>query len=55
MTWDELGAAARVLAERIHDDGYRTDMVLGTARILGYRLSSHRPRRIPRDPQGRRT
>lgn len=32
MTWDELGAAARVLAERVHDDGYRPDMVLGIAR-----------------------
>ena len=32
MTWDELGAAARDLAQLVVDDGYRPDMVLGVAR-----------------------
>jgi hypoxanthine phosphoribosyltransferase len=32
MTWDELGSGARELAETIHADGYRPDMVLAIAR-----------------------
>src|ERR687883_2137416 len=32
MSWADLGAGARWLAERIHDDGYRPDMVLAIAR-----------------------
>ncbi len=45
MTWDELGSASRELAQRVHDDGYRPDMVLAIARggllvagALGYAL-----------------
>ena len=45
MTWDELGAGARELAETIFDDGYRPDMVLAIARggllvagAIGYAL-----------------
>ena len=45
MTWDELGRGARGLAEAIHADGYRPDMVLAIARggllvagALGYAL-----------------
>jgi len=45
MTWDELGSASRELARRVHDDGYRPDMVLAIARggllvagALGYAL-----------------
>jgi hypoxanthine phosphoribosyltransferase len=32
MTWDHLGDGARELAETIHDDGYRPDIVLAIAR-----------------------
>jgi hypoxanthine phosphoribosyltransferase len=32
MTWEELGSGARELAEAVHDDGYRPDMVLAIAR-----------------------
>ena len=32
MTWDDLGAGARELAQLVHDDGYRPDMVLAIAR-----------------------
>jgi hypoxanthine phosphoribosyltransferase len=32
MTWDELGAGARYLAETIHEDGWRPDLMLGIAR-----------------------
>jgi hypoxanthine phosphoribosyltransferase len=32
MTWDDLGDGARALAERVHDDGYRPEMVLAIAR-----------------------
>src|SRR5919199_3126030 len=32
MSWGDLGAGSRRLAERIHDDGYRPDMVLAIAR-----------------------
>src|SRR5207247_2596373 len=32
MTWQELGSAARVLAELVYDDGYVPDMVLAVAR-----------------------
>ena len=32
MSWDDLGAGSRDLAEAIHDDGYRPDMVLAIAR-----------------------
>ena len=45
MQWSEVGHAARTLAERIVDDGYRPDMVLAIARggllvagALGYAL-----------------
>jgi hypoxanthine phosphoribosyltransferase len=45
MTWKDLGVAARALAERIHEDGYRPDMILSIARggllvgaALGYAL-----------------
>src|SRR5919198_7422 len=45
MTWDDLGTGARWLAEAIHADGYRPDMVLAIARggllvagALGYAL-----------------
>src|SRR5918912_4358314 len=45
MTWDDLGAGTRDLADAIHADGYRPDMVLGIARggllvagALGYAL-----------------
>ena len=45
MTWDELDSASRELARRVHDDGYRPDMVLAIARggllvagALGYAL-----------------
>src|SRR5919198_4013480 len=45
MTWDDLGLGARGLAEEIHADGYRPDMVLAIARgglllagALGYAL-----------------
>ncbi len=32
MTWDHLGEGARELAQAIHDDGYRPDIVLAIAR-----------------------
>jgi hypoxanthine phosphoribosyltransferase len=32
MTWDHLGEGARELAQTIHDDGYRPDIVLAIAR-----------------------
>src|SRR5438045_8668949 len=37
MSWDDLGAAARELAETVAADGYRPDMILGIARggVLG--------------------
>ena len=45
MTWEELGRGARDLAETVHADGYRPDMVLAIARggllvagALGYAL-----------------
>ena len=45
MTWHDLGAGARELAETIHADGYQPDMVLAIARggllvagALGYAL-----------------
>ncbi|HZT91039.1 MAG TPA: phosphoribosyltransferase [Gaiellaceae bacterium] len=45
MTWDELGAGARTLAEQVVADGYRPDIVLGIARggllvcgAIGYAL-----------------
>jgi hypoxanthine phosphoribosyltransferase len=45
MTWEELGRGARDLAQTVHADGYRPDMVLAIARggllvagALGYAL-----------------
>src|SRR5438034_7947550 len=45
MSWEDLGAGARRLAEEIHSDGYHPDMVLAIARggllvagALGYAL-----------------
>src|SRR6201981_2513737 len=45
MSWGDLGAGSRELAEAIHADGYRPDMVLAIARggllvagALGYAL-----------------
>src|SRR4051812_47163535 len=45
MSWDDLGAGSRALAQAIVDDGYRPDMVLAIARggllvagALGYAL-----------------
>jgi len=32
MTWEDLGTGARALAEAMHADGYRPDLVLGIAR-----------------------
>jgi hypoxanthine phosphoribosyltransferase len=32
MTWDHLGEGARELAQTIHEDGYRPDIVLAIAR-----------------------
>ena len=32
MSWDDLGAGARMLAEAIHADGWRPDLILGIAR-----------------------
>jgi hypoxanthine phosphoribosyltransferase len=32
MSWPELGSAARHLAERIYDDGFQPEIVLGIAR-----------------------
>jgi uncharacterized protein len=46
MTWDDLGAGARSLAQSVADDGYRPDIVLAIARggllvagALGYALA----------------
>jgi len=45
MSWDDLGVAARAIAERIHEDGWSPDIVLAIARggllvagALGYAL-----------------
>jgi hypoxanthine phosphoribosyltransferase len=45
MSWQDLGDGTRVLAEQVHRDGYRPDMVLAIARggllvagALGYSL-----------------
>ena len=45
MTWDDLGAGSRALAEAVADDGYHPDIVLAIARggllvagALGYAL-----------------
>jgi hypoxanthine phosphoribosyltransferase len=45
MSWDDLGAGTRALAQAIHADGYRPDMMLAIARggmlvasALGYAL-----------------
>src|SRR5512146_3389837 len=45
MSWEDLGDGARELAEQIHRDGYRPDIVLAVARggllvggALGYAL-----------------
>jgi hypoxanthine phosphoribosyltransferase len=45
MSWDDLGSGSRELAEMMHADGYRPDMILGIARggllvagALGYAL-----------------
>ena len=32
MTWDDLGVAARTLAEQVADGGYEPDIILGIAR-----------------------
>jgi uncharacterized protein len=32
MTWDHLGEGTRELAQAVHDDGYRPDIVLAIAR-----------------------
>ena len=32
MTWDDLGTGSRYLAERIHEEGWRPDLMLGIAR-----------------------
>jgi hypoxanthine phosphoribosyltransferase len=32
MSWDDLGAGARELAELVYEDGYRPDMILAIAR-----------------------
>src|ERR1051325_4169349 len=32
MTWPELGASCRALAEQVHGDGYAPDIVLAVAR-----------------------
>jgi uncharacterized protein len=32
MTWDDLGTGARELAQVVHADGYRPDMILAIAR-----------------------
>ncbi len=32
MTWDDLGAGSRELAEIVHDDGYRPEIILAIAR-----------------------
>jgi hypoxanthine phosphoribosyltransferase len=45
MTWEEVGISARALAEAVHADGYRPDIILAVARgglipaaALGYAL-----------------
>ena len=38
MTWDELGAGARSLAEAVGEDGFEPDLVLGIARGDGRRV-----------------
>jgi hypoxanthine phosphoribosyltransferase len=45
MSWDDLGAGSRELAQAVADDGYRPDIILGIARggllvagALGYAL-----------------
>jgi hypoxanthine phosphoribosyltransferase len=45
MRWEEVGVAARALAEAVHADGYRPDIILAVARgglipaaALGYAL-----------------
>src|SRR5438128_2577760 len=45
MSWDDLGVAARSIAEQIHEEGWRPDIVLAIARggllvagALGYAL-----------------
>ena len=45
MRWEEVGVAARALAEAVHGDGYRPDIILAVARgglipaaALGYAL-----------------
>src|SRR5665213_791581 len=32
MSWDDLGSGSRALAERVHEDGYRPEMILAIAR-----------------------
>ncbi len=32
MTWADLGAGGRALAQAVHDDGWRPDLILGIAR-----------------------
>ncbi len=32
MSWDDLGIGSRKLAEAVHEDGYRPDMILAIAR-----------------------
>jgi uncharacterized protein len=46
LTWETFGLASRSLAQQIHDDGYRPDIILAIARggllvagALGYALS----------------
>jgi uncharacterized protein len=45
MTWDHMGTASRAIAQAVHDDGYRPDIILAIARgglllaaALGYAL-----------------
>ena len=45
MTWSDMGVASRALAQTVHDDGYRPDIILAIARgglllaaALGYAL-----------------
>ena len=46
LSWERFGVASRGLAQLVHDDGYRPDLVLSIARggllvgaALGYALS----------------
>jgi hypoxanthine phosphoribosyltransferase len=46
LSWERFGSASRELAQAVHDDGYRPDLVLSIARggllvgaALGYALS----------------